>query len=217
MPEAHSLGQPGRGLYAGPAGAIEVVEEHPRQGAARALALIAHPHPLYGGTLDNKVVYTLGRGLMAAGCATLRFNFRGVGHSEGTHDEGRGEGEDLLALAQALRVAYPGLPLLLAGFSFGSFVALAGCAAAQASGVLTVAPPLFYAGDAPTPDPGAPWWLIHGDADEVVDCADTQRRADAAPRPPSRREIVPGVGHFFHGELGRVRDFAGAFGEALLG
>src|SRR5690349_18327595 len=106
---------------AGPAGAIEVLRDEPAAGqAVRGTAVIAHPHPLFGGTMDNKVVQTLARAFVQSGWAALRFNFRGVGASEGAHDEGRGETDDLLALVEAQ--ASQG-PLALAGFSFGSFVA----------------------------------------------------------------------------------------------
>ncbi len=113
-------GDAGRGLISGNAGAaIEVVVELPRDEEVRGLAVIAHPHPLYGGTLDNKVVYMLARGALDAGAAALRFNFRGEGRSEGVHDEGRGEGDDLLKVVAHAREGWPSLPLAVAGFSFG--------------------------------------------------------------------------------------------------
>lgn len=207
-------GQAGRGLIAGAAGAaIEVITELPRNTEVKGLAVIAHPHPLYGGTLDNKVVYMLARGALDAGAATLRFNFRGVGSSEGVHDEGEGEGDDLLKVVAHARAGWPDLPLAVAGFSFGAFVALSKAREAGARGVLTVAPPLMYVGTGQAPVPGVPWWMIHGDADEVVDYADTLRRAQAAPQPPERIQTAEGVGHFFHGELPQVRKFASEFFE----
>ncbi|AEK64034.1 Alpha/beta hydrolase [Collimonas fungivorans Ter331] len=90
--------------------------------APRGLALVAHPHPLFGGTMDNKVVHTLARGFLALGYVTVRMNFRGVGKSEGTHDEGRGETDDMALLLAHMRRQYPDLPLTLGGFSFGTFV-----------------------------------------------------------------------------------------------
>ncbi len=205
-------GDAGRGLISGNAGAaIEVVVELPRDAEIRGLAVIAHPHPLYGGTLDNKVVYMLARGALDAGAAALRFNFRGVGRSEGVHDEGRGEGDDLLKVVAHAREGWPSLPLAVAGFSFGSYLALREAQRAQACGVLTVAPPLMYAGTGAVPDPGVPWWVIHGDVDEVVDYADSMKRAQAAAHPPDRIQTAHGVGHFFHGELNQVRDFAREF------
>lgn len=205
-------GQAGRGLVAGNAGAaIEVMTEVPPNQPVRGLAVIAHPHPLYGGTLDNKVVYMLARGAMDAGYVALRFNFRGVGRSEGVHDEGHGEGEDLLKVVAHARDGWPGVPVAVAGFSFGAFVALSQARNAQAFGVLTVAPPLMYVGTGKVPDPGVPWWVIHGDADEVVDYADTLQRAQAAPTPPQRIQTAKGIGHFFHGELQQVRGYARDF------
>lgn len=206
----------GRSLIDGPAGALELLVEAPKSSDTRGIALIAHPHPLHGGTMDNKVVYSVARGAQDAGCLAVRFNFRGVGRSVGQHAHGPGEQEDLAAVAAYLREALPKLPVALAGFSFGSYQALAQCAPVQAKGVLTVAPPLAYAGDEPLPDPQAPWWLIHGDADDVVDCADTLSRAKAAVRPPEQLQVLPGVGHFFHGELPAVRSFTEDFLRAVI-
>lgn len=206
----------GRSLIDGPAGALEILVEAPRSTSAGGVVLIAHPHPLHGGTMDNKVVYSVARGVQDAGCVAVRFNFRGVGRSAGEHAHGPGEQQDLAAVAAYLRDALPQLPLALAGFSFGSYQALAQCAPLAAQGVLTVAPPLAYAGDSALPQSQAPWWLIHGDADEVVDCADTMRRAKAASQPPEQVLVLPGVGHFFHGELAAVRAFTHDFVQAVF-
>lgn len=110
-------------FVAGPAGRLEAVLEEPQQGAPLEAALVCHPHPLHGGTLHNKVVHRLARGLRSAGCATLRFNFRGVNLSEGVHDHGVGEVDDARAALAVLRQRYPGLAVTVAGFSFGSRVA----------------------------------------------------------------------------------------------
>lgn len=206
----------GRSLIDGPVGPLEILVEVPKTTTTIGMALIAHPHPLHGGTMDNKVVYSMARGAQGAGCLAVRFNFRGVGRSAGEHAHGPGEQEDLAAVAGYLRHQLPQLPLALAGFSFGSYQALAQCAPLNAKGVLTVAPPLAYAGDDALPKPTAPWWLIHGDADEVVDCAGTLRRAQAAAQPPEQTQILPGVGHFFHGELAAVRSFTQEFLQAVL-
>lgn len=108
----------------GPAGRLEAILEEPEGAPPREAALVCHPHPLHGGTLHNKVVHRLARGLRRSGCATLRFNFRGVNLSEGVHDNGVGEVEDARAALALLNVRYPALPLTLAGFSFGSRVAV---------------------------------------------------------------------------------------------
>jgi alpha/beta superfamily hydrolase len=107
----------------GPAGRLEAILEEPDNGAPREAALVCHPHPLHGGTMHNKVVYRLARGLRRSGCAVLRFNFRGVNLSAGVHDDGRGEVDDAQACLSELRSRYPELPWTLAGFSFGSRVA----------------------------------------------------------------------------------------------
>jgi alpha/beta superfamily hydrolase len=111
-------------FISGPAGRLEAMLEEPGHSEPTAAALVCHPHPLHGGTMHNKVVHRLARGLRKAGCAVLRFNFRGVNLSEGEHDHGKGETLDALACLKELRGRYPGLPFLLAGFSFGSRVAL---------------------------------------------------------------------------------------------
>lgn len=108
----------------GPAGRLESLLEEPDDGEPVRAFLVCHPHPLYGGTMHNKVVYRMARGLRRAGCVVLRFNFRGVNLSEGTHDDGTGEVEDARAALAFLRQRYPDLPYALAGFSFGSRIAL---------------------------------------------------------------------------------------------
>ncbi len=188
----------------GPAGALEVALSQPRE-LLRGLVLVAHPHPLFGGTMDNKVTHTLARAAATAGYAALRFNFRGVGASEGAHDEGRGETDDALHLAGLLHALAPELPLHFAGFSFGGFILLRAAAQWPDADVLTVAPPLRkYVTLPPPPRPAGRWWVLHGTADEVVDFAET-RDALAGYQPPPRLIPVSGVGHFFHGELSVVQ------------
>ena len=183
----------------GPAGAIEALRDLP-DGISRGVAVIAHPHPLFGGTMDNKVVQTLARAFVQSGWTALRFNFRGVGGSAGVHDEGRGEAEDLLALVAS---QVPGGPLALAGFSFGSFVAsralqtlwparsiekivLVGTAAAR-----------FDVATLP-PESHDLTLVIHGERDDTVPL---QAVLDWA-RPPSLPvTVIPGGEHFFHGQL----------------
>ena len=111
-------------MLAGPAGALEAMLEEPEETPARALALVCHPHPLFGGTMHNKVVYRLARGLRRSGAAVLRFNFRGVGASQGEHDHGVGEADDARIALDWLRARFPGVPYVLAGFSFGSRIIL---------------------------------------------------------------------------------------------
>jgi uncharacterized protein len=126
----------------GPVGRLEAILEEPENGAPREAALVCHPHPLHGGTMHNKVVHRLARGLRKSGCVTLRFNFRGVNLSEGTHDDGIGEINDAEAAKTVLRNRYPNLPLTVSGFSFGSRVAVQSCSDARR--VILVGFPTIY-------------------------------------------------------------------------
>jgi uncharacterized protein len=179
------------------------------------LALVAHPHPLFGGALSNKVTYTLASQLARGGYAALRFNFRGVGASEGVHDAGIGETDDAEALARALQALAPRRPLLLLGFSFGAFIQLRVAERLPVAGVLTVAPPMRKYLDLPLPGrPAAPWWWMHSRDDEVVDYAETAETMETYnPRPEAR--IVDGAGHFFHGKLDLVQQTVDAFLSAV--
>jgi len=124
---------------AGPAGRLETILEEPEHGDPRQAAVVCHPHPLYGGTMHNKVVYRIARGLRHAGSVVLRFNFRGVGKSEGEHAHGEGEIDDARAAIDWVRERYPQLPLVLAGFSFGSrVITRLGCALDESSWLLAV-------------------------------------------------------------------------------
>ena len=197
-----------RDTIAGPAGAIECAIDEPAA-SPRGVVVLCHPHPQFGGTMDNKVVQTLARAFLQLGYRAVRFNFRGVGGSVGTWDEGRGEIDDALAVIAAQRAAAPGLPLALGGFSFGGYVA-AQAAARLADDPLQPAPVerLVLVGPATSrftmPATVAPdTVVIHGEADDVVPLAATLDWA----RPQVLPVIVlPGVGHFFHGQLTRLKD-----------
>lgn len=216
MQEGMAVGARQRLCIAGAAGDIECALSGPRTAPLRGALLVCHPHPLYGGTMDNKVVTTLAAAGNDVGLAALRFNFRGVGASHGVHDEGRGEAGDCRRLAEWLRSELEGLPLLLAGFSFGGFVALRAQAAIAPAGLVTVAPAARYleAGE-PGHWPDCPWLTIHAVDDDVVPLAETQRCLEAA-EPPPRWEIPDGGGHFFHGRLDAVRAPARDFMQGLL-
>ena len=180
----------------GPAGAIACAVDEPAT-APRGVAVLCHPHPQHGGTMDNKVVQTLARAFLQLGYRTVRFNFRGVGASAGSWDEGRGEVDDALAVIAAHRD--PALLLALGGFSFGGFVA-ASAAARLPEGER--ADRLVLVGPATSrfqvPAVPADTVVIHGEADDVVPLAATLDWA----RPQALPVIVfPGVGHFFHGQL----------------
>lgn len=195
----------------GPAGRLEALLEDPG-GAGGWFAVVCHPHPLYGGTLENKVVHTLARALQERGMPTLRFNFRGVGRSAGSFDEGRGETDDALAVIAWGRRRWPAAQLVLAGFSFGAVVALRAAAAAGAAQLITVAPAVTRLGAA-LARPPCPWLLVMGDADELVDCAEVRAWAARFEPPPTLR-LLAGVDHFFHGRLHELRTAVGAHLDA---
>ncbi len=182
---------------AGPAGGIECAIDAPA--APRAVALIAHPHPLFGGTLDNKVVQTLARCFVELGYAAVRPNFRGVGATEGVHDEGRGEVDDLAAVLAFAQAEFGTAPPVLAGFSFGSFVQthLAGRVEAERMVLVGVAVKRFDARPVP-----AGTMVIHGEVDETVLLADVLDWARPQELPVV---VVPGADHFFHQKLNVLR------------
>ncbi|WP_423823395.1 CocE/NonD family hydrolase [Salinisphaera sp. SPP-AMP-43] len=190
------------GFIDGPDGALEVDIELPDE-PARGFVVVCHPHPQQGGTKDNKVVFMTARATRQAGLATLRFNFRATGNSEGQYDEGRGEQDDLRAVrdwaAQASNLPDAGL----AGFSFGSAAALRVAAADGTPSLLTIGLPSSYF-DHQLPRPDCDWLAIFGDQDDVIDV----EAAIAAVRelePPVNVDIMEGAGHFLHGRLGDLR------------
>ena len=178
----------------GPAGAIETDINDPG-GARRGIALIAHPNPLHGGTKDNKVVTTLAKVLFALRFIAARPNFRGVGASAGSHDEGRGETEDLIAVAGHLRRQYGELPLVLAGFSFGSYVQTRVAKRLPVASMVLVGPAVnrFPAETVPRDT-----LIIHGEHDDVVPLAAVLDWARPQDLPVV---VVPGGDHYFHGRL----------------
>ncbi|BDT70160.1 hypothetical protein os1_43530 [Comamonadaceae bacterium OS-1] len=187
-------------VLAGAAGAIEGVIDHP-QGTPRGVAVIAHPHPLFGGTMDNKVVQTIARAFVQSGWSAVRFNFRGVGGSAGVHDEGRGELDDLLAVvAQAAPADHP---LALAGFSFGAFVTSHAVAALWAERPVEK---LVLVGTATSrwtvatlpPEVHDRTLTVHGELDDTVPLASVMDWARPQVLPVT---VVPAGGHFFHGQL----------------
>lgn len=185
----------------GAAGAIAALRDAAAEGVpARGVAVIAHPHPLFGGTMDNKVVQTLARAFIACGWTAVRFNFRGVGGSEGVHDEGRGEREDMLKVIE--QVAPEG-PLAIAGFSFGAFVA--SCAAERLWAqrdirqlvLVGTAAARFSVATLPA-EAHERMLVVHGEHDDTVPLAAVMDWARPQSLPVT---VVPGGGHFFHGQL----------------
>jgi alpha/beta superfamily hydrolase len=185
-----------RQMLAGPAGALECALDAPA-GEPVGVAVICHPHPMHGGTMDTKVVITLARALLQVGFATVRFNFRGSGGSEGSWDEGRGEVDDALAVIAAHR--NPQRRFLLGGFSFGGYVAAEAASRlppdAKPERLVLVGPSTQKQQVPPVP---ADTIVVHGETDDVVPLAATLHWA----RPQNLPVIVlPGVGHFFHGQI----------------
>jgi alpha/beta superfamily hydrolase len=183
----------------GAAGRIETVLERPA-GAPRGAALVAHPHPLYGGTLDNKVVQTLARTFVELGYVALRPNFRGVGASEGVHDEGRGETEDLLRVAAHAKEAFGDSPLVLAGFSFGAAVQTQVAQRVSPHRVVLVA---VAVGRFPSESVPGDSIVIHGERDETVALAKVFDWARPQELPVV---VIPGADHFFHLRLNVIKN-----------
>ena len=194
-------------LIDGPAGPLEVALDLPEEGAeARNLvAVVCHPLPTEGGTMHNKVVTMAARALRESGAITVRFNFRGVGRSGGSFDEGDGELEDLRAVVAWARGQRPGAVLWLAGFSFGAWVALRAAAELQASLLLSIAPPVGRSWDfAGLAHPNVPWLVIQGEADEIVDAQAVKAWAESL-KPPPELVLMPDTSHFFHRKLMDLR------------
>lgn len=193
-----------RTTIAGPGGALETLIDIPPDGVAAGTVVVAHPHPLFGGTMDNKVVQTVARAYVQCGWRAVRFNFRGVGLSAGVYDEGRGEAGDLLAVVNQCA---PSGALALAGFSFGSFVAstvakgLHGERPLSSLVLVGTAVSRFAVGELPT-ELHRQTLVIHGETDDTVPLGDVLRWALPQNLPVV---VIPGAGHFFHGQLNVLR------------
>ena len=194
-------------MIRGPGGLIEAMLSAPREPCVPAgVAVICHPHPLMGGAMSNKVVYTLASSAAKAGLYSLRFNFRGVGRSEGQHDEGRAETDDTLFLVDWMRQRVAGARLVLMGFSFGAFVSVKAAQQAKPWLQVSIAPPFSkYFNEPVPPRPDCPWLVVHGTADDVVDYNDTVQVLNGF-TPPPQLVTLRDAGHFFHARLGEVQD-----------
>jgi len=193
-------------LLPGPAGALEVAVEHPAPGDPQRplVAVICHPLPTGGGSMHNKVVTMLARSLRELGAVAVRFNFRGVGLSQGEFDNGDGEREDLRTVFEWVRAHRPGHALWLAGFSFGAYVSLAMHAQLRPELLISIAPPAGRWDFAAIPAPAMPWVVVQGEDDEIVDAQAVYTWLDALDTPV---ELVrmPGTGHFFHRKMMDLR------------
>lgn len=187
----------------GPAGWLETVIDDP-EGARAGLALIAHPHPLHGGTMDNKVVTTLAKVAHTCGLVAVRANFRGVGASEGHFDHGAGETEDLLAVAAAVAQGYPGLAWILMGFSFGAYVQHRVAHRLPAKRLILVGPAVSMYDFGPVP---VPVDIFHGEQDALIPLSAVRAYAEAHGYP---LHVIPGADHFFHGKLTDLKRQVGA-------
>ena len=187
----------------GHAGKMQCILDLP-EGQPRGIALVAHPHPLYGGTMENKVAQTLARTFVNLGYATARFNFRGVGESEGVHDDGRGEVDDMDIMYRHMTEQYPGLPVALSGFSFGTFVQAQFQQRLIADG--RPAERLVLVGTAagkwPMPEVPQDTILIHGEVDDTITLTQVLDWARPQDIPVI---VIPGADHFFHRKLGHIK------------
>ena len=189
----------GRDHVEGPAGRLEIAVADPGSGR-RGIALFAHPHPLHGGTLDNKVVQTLAKAFFSLDYAAVRLNFRGVGGSEGVFDDGRGEIEDVMAVARYARERFGAMDLALAGFSFGAYVAAQAARSLHPAKLLLVAPAVnLYT----MPSVQGATLVVHGEDDDVVPLKEVLAWARPQQLPVT---VLPGAGHFFHGMLVPLRE-----------
>jgi uncharacterized protein len=199
-------------FLAGAAGQLECALDLPNEaqlsdtGAPRGIALVAHPHPLYGGTMDNKVVHTLVRSFLALGYVCARMNFRGVGKTEGQHDHGRGETDDMAILLAHMREQYPDLPVALSGFSFGTFVQshLAQRMNEQGAPAERLVLVGTAAGKWAMANVPADTILIHGELDDTIPLADVLDWARPQDLPIV---VIPGADHFFHRKLQHIKNF----------
>lgn len=192
-------------LLPGPSGALEVATTWPQKVQQEVVGIVCHPHPLYHGTMHNKVVTTVARAFDQMGVPTVRFNYRGVGKSEGTYGDMVGEQADLRAILAWVHATLPGWKIWLAGFSFGAFISAVVANEAAPSRLISIAPAVHHADFNQLTHIHCPWLVVQGDADEVVPFQAVQAFADQPPSPLTF-QVFPGVGHFFHGHLIELRE-----------
>jgi alpha/beta superfamily hydrolase len=189
----------------GPVGDLEALLETPPNGDNARVVVVCHPHPVYGGTMTNKVVHMLARSCNEFGVTALRFNYRGVGASRGRYDEGNGETQDTLAALDWAARRWPGAQLWVAGFSFGGAVAIRAAAQRDVQRLITVAPAVQRVAVDSNQLPRCPWLLVQGDHDELVDAGAVQQWVATLALAPTVA-LLPGVDHFFHGRLNQLRE-----------
>jgi alpha/beta superfamily hydrolase len=193
-------------FLSGPAGRLEALLEEPEDGAPAGIALVCHPHPQHGGTMHNKVVYRIARGLRRSGHVVLRFNYRGVNLSEGSYAHGEGEMDDARAALDLLRGRYPELPLTLAGFSFGSRIVLRlGCGDAAAQRVVAVGFPTVYKDRSYLEGCGVPRIFVQSTRDEFGPVEELRALTETLPE-PKQLILVEAQDHFFTGALEKLEE-----------
>lgn len=195
----------GNTFFEGPAGHIEAILKEP-DGPVRRAAIVCHPHPLFGGTMHNKVVYRIARAFQDSGFSVLRFNFRGVGRSQGEHDDGLGEQDDLRSAIKFIEEKYPGAEVWLAGFSFGSVVMLrAASCDDRARAIIAVGVPVSKYDFSEIARCGKPKLFVQGSLDQFGSAGDL-KRLFASLDDPKELKIIEGADHFFEGRLNELVD-----------
>jgi uncharacterized protein len=200
-------------------GQLEAILKEPRQGAAKGVALVLHPHPLGGGTMHNKVVFRAAAALNDAGLTVLRINFRGVGQSTGEHDEGRGERDDVRAGLDYLSQQYPGSRITACGFSFGSRVGLeVAIQDPRVAFLIGIGTPLEKYDFSFLAQCRKPLLLVHGEHDEFGDVEQLRKLvAELEPSVPVRLVVIPGAGHFFDNQLDELKRAITSWATDLYG
>ncbi|MBW5802860.1 alpha/beta fold hydrolase [Coxiella endosymbiont of Ornithodoros amblus] len=192
-------------LIQGPVGQLEVTITRPKVIEKSMTGIICHPHPLHGGTINNKVVATLAKALDKLGLKTVRFNFRGVGKSQGQYDNGVGEAEDLKSVLRWVKHSWPQDDIWLAGFSFGAYIAAKVANSQKIARLISIAPPVFYEGFDALTQMTAAWLIIQGDQDEVVPFEQLKAFVNQVSS-PVEFVVMSGASHFFHGRLIELRE-----------
>jgi len=192
-------------LLRGPAGVLECAVDVPEPAKERPITIvICHPHPQHGGSMRNKVVTIIERSMRELGLRTVRFNYRGVGASEGAFDDGYGETDDLFAVVEWVRRTRPHDKLWLGGFSFGAYISLRAAANLSLGQLISIAPPVDRYDFDKLPRPECPWLVVQGDEDDVVSTDAVQTWAEQT-KPPPDLIVMPQAGHFFHRRLMDLR------------
>lgn len=191
-------------ILQGPVGKLEMIHGSPLGISRGEWGIVCHPHPLFGGTMNNKVVTTLAKTFQYLGLSTIRFNFRGVGKSEGEFDKGNGELQDLLGIINWVQQEHGNKEIWLAGFSFGAYVAAKAATEIPTKKLVTVAPPVQHFPMQTLPPITCPWVLVQGERDDIVPANEVLAWAESRnPKPIILR--FPEAGHFFHGQLIELR------------